>query len=115
MLVKDRQEEKLPERSIDMIILLTDGMPNAGVSNIGEIQTNVHSAMGGNMSLFCLGFGNDVDYSFLDVMSKQNKGMARRIYEGSDAAVQLQGFYEEVASPLLLEVDLRYPRTQWTP
>ena len=30
MLVKDRQEEKLPERSIDMIILLTDGMPNAG-------------------------------------------------------------------------------------
>ncbi|KAK1901637.1 Inter-alpha-trypsin inhibitor heavy chain H3 [Dissostichus eleginoides] len=109
MLVKDRQEEKLPERSIDMIILLTDGMPNAGQSNIGRIQTNVHSAMGGNMSLFCLGFGNDVEYSFLDVMSKQNKGMARRIYEGSDAAVQLQGFYEEVASPLLLEVDLRYP------
>ncbi|XP_033977582.1 inter-alpha-trypsin inhibitor heavy chain H3-like [Trematomus bernacchii] len=109
MLVKDRQEEKLPERSIDMIILLTDGMPNAGESNIGKIQTNVHSAMGGNMSLFCLGFGNDVEYSFLDVMSKQNKGMARRIYEGSDAAVQLQGFYEEVASPLLLEVDLRYP------
>ncbi|KAF3855921.1 hypothetical protein F7725_016644 [Dissostichus mawsoni] len=109
MLVKDRQEEKLPERSIDMIILLTDGMPNSGESNIGKIQTNVHSAMGGNMSLFCLGFGNNVDYSFLDVMSKQNKGMARRIYEGSDAAVQLQSFYEEVASPLLLEVDLRYP------
>ncbi|KAI4826533.1 hypothetical protein KUCAC02_029979 [Chaenocephalus aceratus] len=109
MLVKDRQEEKLPERSIDMIILLTDGMPNSGESNIEQIQTNVHSAMGGNMSLFCLGFGNDVEYSFLDVMSKQNKGMARRIYEGSDAAVQLQGFYEEVASPLLLEVDLRYP------
>lgn len=42
------------------------------------------------MSLFCLGFGNDVDYSFLDVMSKQNKGLARRIYEGSDATVQLQ-------------------------
>lgn len=62
----------------------------AGESNIEQIQTNVHSAMGGNMSLFCLGFGNDVEYSFLDVMSKQNKGMARRIYEGSDAAVQLQ-------------------------
>jgi len=65
----------------------------AGESDIGKIQTNVHSAMGGNMSLFCLGFGNDVEYSFLDVMSKQNKGMARRIYEGSDAAVQLQVGY----------------------
>ncbi|XP_027135467.1 inter-alpha-trypsin inhibitor heavy chain H3a [Larimichthys crocea] len=109
MLVNDRQEKKLPERSIDMVILLTDGMPNVGVSSLPQIQENVRSAIGGNMSLFCLGFGNDVDYSFLDVMSKQNKGVARRIFEGSDATLQLEGFYEEVSSPLLTEVDLRYP------
>ncbi|XP_070759052.1 inter-alpha-trypsin inhibitor heavy chain H3-like [Enoplosus armatus] len=109
MLVKGRQDKKLPERSIDMILLLTDGMPNSGESNLPRIQENVRSAIGGNMSLFCLGFGNDVDYSFLDVMSKQNKGLARRIFEASDATLQLQGFYEEVSSPLLSEVDLRYP------
>uniref|UniRef100_A0A8C2ZJC1 Inter-alpha-trypsin inhibitor heavy chain H3 n=1 Tax=Cyclopterus lumpus TaxID=8103 RepID=A0A8C2ZJC1_CYCLU len=109
MLIKDRQEEKLPERSVDMIILLTDGMPNIGVTSIPAIQDNVKSAMGGNMSLFCLGIGNDVDYSFLDVMSQQNKGVARRIFEGSDASLQLQGFYDEVASPILSKVDLRYP------
>uniref|UniRef100_A0A669F0Z6 Inter-alpha-trypsin inhibitor heavy chain H3 n=1 Tax=Oreochromis niloticus TaxID=8128 RepID=A0A669F0Z6_ORENI len=109
MLVKDRQMERLPERSADMIILLTDGMPNEGESNIGKIQENVRTAIGGNMSLYCLGFGNDVDYSFLDVMSRQNKGLARRIFEASDAVVQLQGFYDEVASPLLLEVDMHYP------
>ncbi|XP_028431392.1 inter-alpha-trypsin inhibitor heavy chain H3a [Perca flavescens] len=109
MLVKDREEKKLPERSVDMIILLTDGMPNSGEIRLPKIQENIHSAIGGKMSLFCLGFGNDVDYSFLDGMSKQNKGVARRIFEGSDAAVQLQGFYEEVASTLLSEVDLRYP------
>ncbi|KAF7664516.1 hypothetical protein LDENG_00173350 [Lucifuga dentata] len=61
------------------------------------------------MSLFCLGFGNDVDYSFLDVMAKENKGLARRIFVASDASVQLQGFYDEVSSPLLLDVDLCYP------
>ncbi|XP_035760849.1 inter-alpha-trypsin inhibitor heavy chain H3-like [Neolamprologus brichardi] len=109
MLVKDRQMERLPERSADMIILLTDGMPNEGESNIGKIQENVRTAIGGKMSLYCLGFGNDVDYSFLDVMSRQNKGLARRIFEASDAAAQLQGFYDEVASPLLLEVDMHYP------
>lgn len=61
-----------------------------GVSNIKVIQEDVQSAIGGNMSLFCLGFGKDVDYSFLDVMSRQNKGLARRIFLGSDAALQLQ-------------------------
>lgn len=30
MLVNDRQQKRLPERNIDMIILLTDGMPNSG-------------------------------------------------------------------------------------
>ncbi|XP_022600994.1 inter-alpha-trypsin inhibitor heavy chain H3-like [Seriola dumerili] len=109
MLGRERGDKRLPERSVDMIILLTDGMPNHGVSNLPTIQENVRSAIGGNMSLFCLGFGNDVDYSFLDVMCRQNKGLARRIYEASDAAVQLKGFYNEVSSPLLSEVDLRYP------
>ncbi|XP_070814508.1 inter-alpha-trypsin inhibitor heavy chain H3-like [Chaetodon trifascialis] len=109
MLVNERESHNLPERSADMIILLTDGMPNHGESNLSNIQKNVQSAIGGKMSMFCLGFGNDVDYSFLDVMCRQNKGLARRIFQGSDATLQLQGFYEEVSSPLLLEVDLRYP------
>ncbi|KAM4613452.1 inter-alpha-trypsin inhibitor heavy chain H3-like isoform 2-T2 [Polymixia lowei] len=109
MLDKDKRDKNLPENGVDMIILLTDGMPNSGESSLPRIQSNVRGAIDGNMSLFCLGFGNDVDYSFLDVMAKQNKGLARRIYEASDATIQLQGFYEEVASPLLSEVDLRYP------
>ncbi|CAN9512530.1 unnamed protein product [Ophioblennius macclurei] len=108
MLQRERKRGKVPKRSADMIILLTDGMPNSGESNPVMIQENVRSAIGGNMSLFCLGFGNDVAYSFLDVMSRQNKGLARRIFMASDAVLQLQGFYEEVSSPLLLEVDLRY-------
>uniref|UniRef100_A0A3Q0S504 Inter-alpha-trypsin inhibitor heavy chain H3 n=1 Tax=Amphilophus citrinellus TaxID=61819 RepID=A0A3Q0S504_AMPCI len=91
-----------------MIFLLTDGMPTSGVSNPQIIQQNVLFATGGNMSLFGLGFGNDVDYSFLDVMCRQNKGMARRIFVDLDCVSLLQGFYEEVSTPLLLEVDLRY-------
>ncbi|XP_075316088.1 inter-alpha-trypsin inhibitor heavy chain H3-like [Odontesthes bonariensis] len=109
MLRSKRQDTKLSDRSVDMIILLTDGMPNHGVSNTQMIQQNVHSAIAGNMSLFCLGFGNDVAYSFLDVMSRQNKGLARRIFEASDVVTQLKGFYEEVSSTLLFDVELHYP------
>ena len=123
-----------------MLIYNTFVSAYIGESNLQKIQENVRSAIGEKMTVFCLGFGNDVDYSFLDVMARQNKGLARRIFEGSDAAIQLQvkrniylftanvqaglgmlictsrhrvslfqGFYEEVSSPLLLEVDLRYP------
>lgn len=92
-----------------MVILLTDGMPNSGVSSIPEIQKNARNAISGSMSLFCLGFGDDVDYTFLDVMARQNQGLARRIYKASDASMQLQGFFEEVAVSLLSAVDMRYP------
>ncbi|KAI4873910.1 hypothetical protein NFI96_023976, partial [Prochilodus magdalenae] len=77
--------------------------------SLSKIQENVRNAIGGNITLFCLGFGYDVDYNFLDVMAKQNDGLARRIYEASDAVLQLQGFYDEVASPLLSEVHFKYP------
>ncbi|KAM6979733.1 inter-alpha-trypsin inhibitor heavy chain H3a [Aplochiton taeniatus] len=109
MLVTNKQDNKLPERSLSMIILLTDGMPISGETNLPTIQENVRRAIDGNMSLFCLGFGNDVQFSFLDVLARQNQGLARKIFEGSDATIQLQGFYEEVSSPILTEVDLRYP------
>ncbi|KAI4876006.1 hypothetical protein NFI96_024421, partial [Prochilodus magdalenae] len=108
MLTASKENSSLPDNSASMIILLTDGEPTSGEQHLPMIQENVKNAIGGNMSLFCLGFGYDVDYAFLDVMAKQNDGLARRIYEASDAVLQLQGFYEEVASPLLLEVDLHY-------
>lgn len=63
---------------------------SVGVTNAEQIQQNVRSATRGSMSLFCLGVGNDVDYSFLDVMCKQNKGLARRIFLGSDVVIQLK-------------------------
>ncbi|XP_051532399.1 inter-alpha-trypsin inhibitor heavy chain H3 [Myxocyprinus asiaticus] len=101
------KSDSLPDMS--MIILLTDGRPSSGEQQLHIIQENVRNAVNGSMSLFCLGFGYDVDYSLLDILAKQNDGLARRVYEASDATLQLQGFFEEVASPLLLEVNLNYP------
>ncbi|XP_031423009.1 inter-alpha-trypsin inhibitor heavy chain H3-like [Clupea harengus] len=109
MLMTDKQQNLLPENSVSMVILLTDGQPTSGETDTEVIQENVQASIDGNVTLFCLGFGYDLDYGFLDTMAKQNDGLARRIYEASDAVVQLQGFYEEVASPLLSDVLFRYP------
>lgn len=61
-----------------------------GVTNPRKIQKNVKEAIGGQYSLFCLGFGFDVSYTFLEKMARDNGGLARRIYEDSDSALQLQ-------------------------
>ncbi|NXO81734.1 ITIH4 inhibitor, partial [Sitta europaea] len=99
----------LPEHSVSMIILLTDGQPTSGERNVEVIQENVQKAINGKYALFCLGFGFDVSYKFLEKMALSNGGIARRIYENADAALQLQGFYQEVATPILMQIEMQYP------
>ncbi|XP_033994589.1 inter-alpha-trypsin inhibitor heavy chain H3-like isoform X2 [Trematomus bernacchii] len=96
------------EDSASILILLTDGDPTSGVTNLEQIQSNVRVAIADKFPLYCLGFGFDVNFEFLEKMSLQNNGVARRIYEDSDADLQLKGFYEEVATPLLIDVTMSY-------
>ncbi|XP_030586299.1 inter-alpha-trypsin inhibitor heavy chain H3-like [Archocentrus centrarchus] len=96
------------EGSASILILLTDGDPTTGERNLEKIQSNVREAIAGKFPLYCLGFGFDVNFEFLKKMSLQNDGVARRIYEDSDADLQLKGFYEEVATPLLTDVMMIY-------
>ncbi|XP_051768557.1 inter-alpha-trypsin inhibitor heavy chain H3-like isoform X12 [Ctenopharyngodon idella] len=96
------------EGTASILILLTDGDPTSGETNIERIMANVKEAIGLKFPLYCLGFGHDVNFDFLTKMSLENGGVARRIYEDSDADLQLQGFYEEVAVPLLTDIQLKY-------
>uniref|UniRef100_A0A2K5QS57 Inter-alpha-trypsin inhibitor heavy chain H3 n=1 Tax=Cebus imitator TaxID=2715852 RepID=A0A2K5QS57_CEBIM len=109
MLNKAREEHRVPERSTSIVIMLTDGDANVGESRPEKIQENVRNAIGGKFPLYNLGFGNNLNYNFLENMALENQGFARRIYEDSDADLQLQGFYEEVANPLLTGVEVDYP------
>uniref|UniRef100_A0A8C9ZUD2 Inter-alpha-trypsin inhibitor heavy chain 3 n=1 Tax=Sander lucioperca TaxID=283035 RepID=A0A8C9ZUD2_SANLU len=96
------------EGSASIVILLTDGDPTSGVTNLELIQSNVRRDIADKFPLYCLGFGHDVNFEFLEKMSLQNNGVARRIYEDSDADSQLKGFYDEVATPLLTDVTMIY-------
>ncbi|XP_015417695.1 PREDICTED: inter-alpha-trypsin inhibitor heavy chain H3, partial [Myotis davidii] len=109
MLNKAQEEHTVPDRSTSIVIMLTDGHPNTGESRPAKIQENVLSAIGGRFPLYTLGFGNNLNYNFLESLALENDGFARRIYEDSDANLQLQGFYEEVANPLLTAVEVEYP------
>ncbi|KFP89411.1 Inter-alpha-trypsin inhibitor heavy chain H3, partial [Apaloderma vittatum] len=102
----------VPKRSASIIIMLTDGRPNVGISNAEDIQVHVKKAIEGRYPLYNLGFGYGVDYNFLEKMALENKGLTRRIYPDSDAALQLQGFYDEVSNPMLMDVELNYPENE---
>lgn len=91
--------------AFSLIIMLTDGQPS-GV--IADIKTSIRERLEGRYSLFCIGFGNNVNYEFLEQLSLQNRGLARKIYVDADAGLQLVGFYNEVATPLLSNIEITY-------
>ncbi|XP_063792430.1 inter-alpha-trypsin inhibitor heavy chain H6 isoform X2 [Pseudophryne corroboree] len=96
------------KQKIPLIIFLTDGEATSGVTSSIRILENAQKALKGTVSLFCLAFGEDADYNLMRRLSLENRGIARRIYEYSDATLQLKGFYDEIASPLLFDIELAY-------
>nr|XP_048297533.1 inter-alpha-trypsin inhibitor heavy chain H6 [Myodes glareolus] len=93
---------------IPLIMFLTDGEPTAGVTTPSAILSNIRQALGHRVSLFSLAFGDDADFSLLRRLSLENRGEARRIHEDADAALQLEGLFEEISKPLLADVRLDY-------
>ena len=92
-----------------IIMFLTDGDPTQGITNMETIQSRVKAANKvQQVPIFCLGFGNDVEFPFLRKISLQNRAVARKIYEASDAAIQLENFYSEISSPALSNVEFAY-------
>ncbi len=92
-----------------MLIFLTDGQPTVGETRVESIVSHIRSANPTrSVAIHSIGFGNDVDFDLLRKISTQNSGVARKIYEDSDADLQLQGFYGEISSPLLSNVTVSY-------
>ncbi|XP_074054311.1 inter-alpha-trypsin inhibitor heavy chain H4-like isoform X2 [Macrotis lagotis] len=109
MLNEINKKQLLPAGSVSMVILLTDGNPTEGETRLEKIQENVKILMNGQYHLYCLSFGFDINYAFLEKLALDNGGMVQRIYDNSEADLQLQDFYQEVANPLLTKVEFHYP------
>merc|ERR1719244_2400491 len=103
------ETEQLPREVSSMLVFLTDGLPSSGVTNNVEIRKNVKDANKDlEVSIFCIGFGRDADFDLMKQISQQSNSFAKRIYEGSDAALQLEGFYSEISSPLISNLNFKY-------
>lgn len=74
----------------------------------GAIITSVTEAIDGQIALFSLAFGESADYELLQQLSGHNQGLARKIYSDSSPSLQLSGFYKEVATPILHNINVQY-------
>lgn len=90
------------------IVFLTDGRPNIGLTGTDAIVSSVKERLGDRVALFCIGFGNDVDDLLLSKLASENQGLYRKVFLDSSASVQMQDFFDEVATPLLFNIAIRY-------
>lgn len=93
-----------------IVLFLTDGEPTEGVVDGQQIRANILKANTLKASIFSLGFGFNLNMNLLTALSAENGGKARRIYLAKDAASQLEGFFDEISTPLLVRVRFEYPQ-----
>ncbi|MGA1873893.1 MAG: VWA domain-containing protein [Thermoplasmatota archaeon] len=94
--------------AVPIIVFLTDGLPTTGVTNIPTIRENILYANQNHVSIYSLGFGEDVDFEFLSALSLENRGFAVKIPESEDASRMMQGFYDTISIPLLQNIYFNY-------
>jgi len=100
------QREALPKDVKSLIVFLTDGL---GSTPSDVIKSNIKTKNRDlQVPVFTVAFGADTDLSLLQSISSQNNGFSKRIYEGSDAALQLEDFYTQISSPVLSNLNVEY-------
>merc|ERR1719295_1299779 len=91
-----------------MIVFLTDGDPTNGETNVDRIVKNIHDKNTEKVPILSLGFGTDADFKLLKRISAMTDSLSKMIYDGSEAAFQLENFFYRTSRPTLSNVKLRY-------
>jgi len=100
------QREALPKDVKSMIVFLTDGLGSTPSDVIkSNIKTKNRDLL---IPVFTVAFGADTDLSLLQSIASQSNAFSKRIYEGSDAALQLEDFYGQISSPVLSNLNVEY-------
>merc|ERR1712232_1213537 len=100
------QREALPKDVKSLVVFLTDGL---GSTSADVIKTNIKTKNRDlGVPVFTVAFGADTDLSLIQSIASQNNAFSKRIYEGSDAALQLEDFYAQISSPVLSNLNVEY-------
>merc|ERR1711936_389044 len=103
------RSETLPQGVASMLIFLSDGEATEGETSGKAIKANVAAAnLETELPIFSVAFGSGADFDLLKEISLAADSFAKRVYEGSDAALQLENFYAEISSPVVTNLKFDY-------
>ncbi len=91
-----------------MVVFMTDGEPTVGVTDVKTILANVGKANEGQVRIFVLGVGTQVNTRLLDRLSDENHGNRTYITEKEDLEIKLSNFYTALANPVFSDVKLTF-------
>ena len=92
-----------------MVVFLTDGLPTAGVTDIGLIADSVgrtNRAVAARLHVF--GVGYDVNTHLLDRLAAENGGSVTYVQPGENLELVLADFYGRIANPVLTDVQVSF-------
>merc|ERR1711910_163917 len=103
------RSETLPQGVASMLVFLSDGEATEGETSSKAIKENVAEANSETeLPIFSVAFGSGADFDLLKEISLAADSFAKRVYEGSDAALQLENFYAEISSPVVTNLKFDY-------
>merc|ERR1711902_95931 len=103
------KSESLPQGVASMLVFLSDGEATEGETSGKAIKANVAAANSDTkLPIFSVAFGSGADFDLLKEISLAADSFAKTVYEGSDAALQLENFYAEISSPVVTNLKFDY-------
>ncbi|HEY3447042.1 MAG TPA: VIT and VWA domain-containing protein [Myxococcales bacterium] len=87
-----------------VLIFMTDGQPTVGQTNTDELARLVKAKNAERARLFAFGVGSDVNRTFLERISKENRGSQDFVERGQDIEQVVGGFYAKIARPVLSDL-----------
>lgn len=88
------------------LIFLTDGLPTAGITDLGKITEEAKAANKQRTHLFAFGVGYDVNAVLLDRLGADNFGLADYVPPGEDIEAKVSSLYSKIQNPALTDPKL---------
>jgi len=90
-----------------VVLMMTDGMPTAGVTDPDAIAAQVHQAAG-NARLFTFGVGDDVNQVLLERLGRENRGGVDYVNGSHTIDEVVGGFYARISRPVLSDLSFKF-------
>jgi Ca-activated chloride channel family protein len=91
-----------------LIVLITDGKPTIGETGDEELLRIVARASRGQLRIFPIAIGSDINTHLLDKLSEQTRTFRTYIAAGENIENGIARFYDKIRSPVLSDIRLTF-------